>query len=634
VSISVLVVGASAMPGSTVKGGLNLGKSVVTMSNCHSGNCTGLHHDRSNMVLDSNWCDGDGDLLAHLAGHLLSHGGANLASNLVALLHWGHHCSLHWHRDTLLDTPGVAHIVDHHISDRGAGGPWDRVADSPGNLPWRQVAHWLRHGHTLLGGGALGHCHTLGHIDALGDGDAVGDGNAVGHGDALGNAGALGDSDTVRDSNAFGDRGALGDIDTDWSLNGAGGLDRDGPALPPGDGLADRGGDVVSNSNGCSSNSNWSNSMGNSNWSSSSNNRSNWSSSNSNRSSSSNRCNSMAEGNWANSSSNWADSTNSVASRDSSVVSRGEALGISISLSIGLTLHEAGSSNGTKEWSSSRVSQNIGGGSNMCFRAHLINHIDALLSEGGVDHSGDLGGALLLLHANLLVMALLGGGALLLSHTLGLVVALLVLGALLFSGALLLGGALLFLGALLLHVALLNRGALLLWHLSALLLLDGVHDVAALLLSVGGALLPGNLPGHGLALLHGSAAALLLVLRLVVGHTLGGADGLGDCGAGRAGDGVVDSVALWCDGDCVVCNSNCWGVVSYSNCGGVVSYSNVAVAVGMASPSVVAIGTVSIPGVGFGICFSLSKGKWRHSGKEKNKLLHDYCIGRLATARC
>merc|ERR1712080_413892 len=263
--------------------------------------------------------------------------------------------------------------------------------------------------------------------------------------------------------------------------------------------------------------------MGNSNWSSSSNNRSNWSSSNSNR------CNSMAEGNWANSSSNWADSTNSVASRDSSVVSRGEALGISISLSIGLTLHEAGSSNGTKEWSSSRVSQNIGGGSNMCFRAHLINHIDALLSEGGVDHSGDLGGALLL------------------SHTLGLVVALLVLGALLFSGALLLGGALLFLGALLLHVALLNRGALLLWHLSALLLLDGVHDVAA----------------------------LLLVLRLVVGHTLGGADRLGDCGAGRAGNGVVDSVALWCDGDCVVCHSNCWGVVSYSNCGGMVSYSNV-----------------------------------------------------------
>jgi len=203
-------------------------------------------------------------------------------------------------------------------------------------------------------------------------------------------------------------------------------------------------------------------------------------------------------------------------------------------------------------------------------------------------------------------------------------VALLVLGALLFSGALLLGGALLFLGALLLHVALLNRGALLLWHLSALLLLDGVHDVAALLLSVGGALLPGNLPGHGLALLHGSAAALLLVLRLVVGHTPGGADGLGDCGAGRAGNGVVDSVALWCDGDCVVCHSNCWGVVSYSN---------VAVAVGMASPSVVAVGMVSIPGVGFGICFSLSKGKWRHSGKEKNKLLHDYCIGRLATAR-
>ena len=124
-------------------------------------------------------------------------------------------------------------------------------------------------------------------------------------------------------------------------------------------------------------------------------------------------------------------------------------------------------------------------------------------------------------------------------------------------------------------------------------------------------LLPGDLLGHSLALLHGSAAALLLVVCLIVGHTLGGADGLGDYGAGGGGNGVVDSVALWCDGDCVVCHSNCWGVVSYSD---------VAVAVGMASPSVVAIGMVSIPGVGFGTCFSLSKGKWRHNGKEKNKL--------------
>ena len=186
----------------------------------------------------------------------------------------------------------------------------------------------------------------------------------------------------------------------------------------------------------------------------------------------------------------------------------------------------------------------------------------------------------------------------LLSHTLGLVM------------------ALLFLGAFLLNVALLNRGALLLWHLRALLLLDGVHDVAALLLVVGGALLPGNLPGHCLALLHGSAAALLLMIRLVVGHTPGGADGLRDCGAGGAGDCVVDSVALWRHGNYLVCYSNC--MVCYSNCRGVVSNSNVAVTVGMTSPSMVAVGMVSIPGVGFGICFSLSKGKWRHSGKEEH----------------
>merc|ERR1719234_1420676 len=213
-------------------------------------------------------------------------------------------------------------------------------------------------------------------------------------------------------------------------------------------------------------------------------------------------------------------------------------------------------------------------------------------------------------------MALLAGCALLLSHTLGLVMALLVLGALLLSGALLLGCALLLLGALLLHMALLNWGALLLRHLVADLLLDGVHDVAALLLSVGGALLPGNLPWHRLALLHGSAAALLLVSSLVVGHTLCGADWLGDCGAGGAGDCVVDGVALWCYGDCR-------GMVCYGNCRGVVSYSYVAVTVCM--PAMVAVGMVSIPGVGCGICFSISQGKWGHSGKEENKLLHDYC---------
>jgi len=81
----------------------------------------------------------------------------------------------------------------------------------------------------------------------------------------------------------------------------------------------------------------------------------------------------------------------------------------------------------------------------MCFGAHLLHHVNALLSEGGVNNCGDLGGALLLLHTDLLLVALLGGCALLLSHTLGLVMALLVLGALLLSGALLLGCALLLL---------------------------------------------------------------------------------------------------------------------------------------------------------------------------------------------
>lgn len=82
-----------------MEGRLNLSESMTMVgSNCHSRG-TGLHHNmcRSNMVLDSDWCDGNCDLLAHLAGNLLSHRGANLASHLVALLHWGDHCCLHWH---------------------------------------------------------------------------------------------------------------------------------------------------------------------------------------------------------------------------------------------------------------------------------------------------------------------------------------------------------------------------------------------------------------------------------------------------------------------------------------------------------------------------------------------------------
>ena len=193
------------------------------------------------------------------------------------------------------------------------------------------------------------------------------------HGDALGNAGALGDGHTVGDGDASGDGGTLGHIDADGSLDSARGLDRDAPALPPGDWLANRG-DGVGDSNSRRSNSN----RCNSNWS--------------NRC----RCNSMANGNRGNSmansnrgnrvgdrdcakgSSNWGNwsgnrskSANSVASRGSGVVSRAELskeLGVGISIGIGLslsiTLDKARSSDGSQERTSS-VSDNVG--SNMCF---------------------------------------------------------------------------------------------------------------------------------------------------------------------------------------------------------------------------------------------------------------------------
>ena len=234
----------------------------------------------------------------------------------------------------------------------------------------------------------------------------------------------------------------------------------------------------------------------------------------------------------------------------------------------------------------------------------MLHHINALLGDGGVDDGGDLGGALLLLHTHLLLVALLGGRALLLGHTLGLLVALLVLSALLLSCALLLCGATLLLRALLLHMASLDRGALLLWHLGALLLLDRVHDVAALLLGVSRALFPGNLPGHSLTLLHGPGGALLLVLGLVVGHLPCGADRLGDCGAGGAGDCVVDCVALGGDGDCR----------------GMVGDSNVTVAVSVAITSPAGKAISSVPGVGLGLCLSLGEGKGGDSSKEENKL--------------
>ena len=110
VSISVLVVGTSAMAGGTVQGGLHLGQAVPVVGNCHGrrsnshgwrGNCdsrgTSLHNNWGNVVLNGNRCNGDGDLLANLTSHLLCHRGADLASHLVALLHRGHHSSLHGH---------------------------------------------------------------------------------------------------------------------------------------------------------------------------------------------------------------------------------------------------------------------------------------------------------------------------------------------------------------------------------------------------------------------------------------------------------------------------------------------------------------------------------------------------------
>jgi len=193
----------------------------------------------------------------------------------------------------------------------------------------------------------------------------------VRHGDALGHAGALGDGDTVGDGDASGDGGTLGHVDADGSLDSARGLDRDAPAMPPGDWLANRS-DSVGDSNSGRSNSNrrisnWSNrcrgnSMANSN-------RGN-SMANSNRSNRvGDRDCAKGSSNWGNWSGNRSKSADSVASRGSSVVSRAElskelGIGISIGLSLSITLDKARSSDGSQERSGC-VSDDVG--SNMRF---------------------------------------------------------------------------------------------------------------------------------------------------------------------------------------------------------------------------------------------------------------------------
>lgn len=182
------------------------------------------------------------------------------------------------------------------------------------------------------------------------------------HRDALGNAGALGDGHTVGDGDASGDGGTLGHVDADGSLDSARGLDRDAPALPPGDWLANRG-DGVGDSNSRRRNSN----RCNSNWS----NRCRFNSmANSNRGNRvSDRDCAKGSSKWGNWSGNRSKSANSVASRGSSVVSRAELskeLGVGISIGIGLsiTLDKARSSDGSQERSCS-VADDVG--SNMCF---------------------------------------------------------------------------------------------------------------------------------------------------------------------------------------------------------------------------------------------------------------------------
>jgi len=188
----------------------------------------------------------------------------------------------------------------------------------------------------------------------------------------------------------------------------------------------------------------------------------------------------------------------SSSNRGSSVSSSIESIGVSLRLSISLTLgntvvdqtgsianslHSSGNTDsstmGDSNTSNTRsVSNNVGGVGNVDggLGADLLGDVLAVLDGGGVNDGGDL------------VMALL--------------------------------------------------------LLVALLLLDHIDHIVALRFLGRGADLLGHRPGDGVALLHWPAAALLLRVGLGVGDSPGVADRLTDGVALLAGDSVVGGLAV------------------------------------------------------------------------------------------
>merc|ERR1712127_961995 len=120
--------------------GMGMGVAVAVSMN------TGGHGDSNP---DDRGSHGDCNLLADLAGNLLSDGMADLPGHLVALLHWGGDGDADGDGCALLDRPGVADVVSDGVSDGGAV--------SPGDVAGHQRALRPGDGHALLGGGALGH---------------------------------------------------------------------------------------------------------------------------------------------------------------------------------------------------------------------------------------------------------------------------------------------------------------------------------------------------------------------------------------------------------------------------------------------------------------------------------------------
>lgn len=377
VSITISIIGTST---STMDG---VGRAMNTCSN--GGNSSNmmsnwLSNNNRGSLSNNNWgLYSYSNFMTYLSCHLLSDRSTNCPCYFFALLHWSLSGNGPGNRDTFLNRPGVADIINNCIRDLGTGCLGHSFTDGSWHIPVNSGALWLGDSYTMRYTDTLGNSHTVRHINTVRHTDTLGHSNTVGYINTVGHSGTLGHSNTPWHSNAVGNSNTPWNSDTDWGLNNSWGLDWDSPALSSGDSLTHWGPcnrDDRGNNLGVSQN---------------------WSLTN-NGSSSKKRgwCSNVASNTKGSNSTTKAVVNGSKSSRrDSS--SKTEELGISISISfwfsISFTLsntvvEKSSRSNSSKDRRGKVVSNNIGSGCYMdpLLGTNLFNNIMALLGGGGVNN--------------------------------------------------------------------------------------------------------------------------------------------------------------------------------------------------------------------------------------------------------